>query len=141
MSDQALAQLDRFRDPVGGRQRRLRPWRCPLARPACRSGHQRRHASGADRPAVGGQAARLALLRLRLERPNLYLLDEPTNHLDIDGQEALEAELLERQATLLLVSHDRAFVRAVANRIWVIDAGRLVEVEDAGPVFDRLMDS
>ncbi|GGL73437.1 ATP-binding cassette domain-containing protein [Wenxinia marina] len=88
----------------------------------------------------GGQLARLALLRLRLERPNLYLLDEPTNHLDIEGQEALETELLEQGATALLVSHDRAFFRAVATRVWVIDGKRLVEVDDPDPVFDRLMD-
>ena len=42
----------------------------------------------------GGQKARLAMLVLRLTNPNFYLLDEPTNHLDIDGQEALEGELL-----------------------------------------------
>ena len=45
----------------------------------------------------GGQKARLAMLILRLERPNFYLLDEPTNHLDIEGQEALEAELMESE--------------------------------------------
>ncbi len=79
----------------------------------------------------GGQKMRLAMLVLRLEHPNLYLLDEPTNHLDIDGQEALEAELRAHDATALLVSHDRTFVRRVANRFWQIDAGTLQEV--AGP--------
>ena len=77
----------------------------------------------------GGQKARLALLLLRLKRPNFYLLDEPTNHLDIEGQEALEAELCAQGAACLLVSHDRAFVRAVATRFWQIDCTRLVEVE------------
>ena len=77
----------------------------------------------------GGQKARLAMLVLRLTAPNFYLLDEPTNHLDIDGQEALEAELLEREASCLLVSHDRSFVRAVGNRFWLIEKKRLVEVE------------
>ena len=89
----------------------------------------------------GGQSARLAMLLLRLARPNFYLLDEPTNHLDIEGQEALEEELLAHGATCLLVSHDRAFVRAVASRVWVIEGKRLVEVEDPDPVFDRLMES
>ena len=51
------------------------------------------------------------MLLLRLAQPNFYLLDEPTNHLDIEGQEALEDELLEHQASCLLVSHDRNFVR------------------------------
>jgi ATPase subunit of ABC transporter with duplicated ATPase domains len=85
-----------------------------------------------DRPIgklSGGQRARLGMLALRLANPNFYLLDEPTNHLDIDAQEALEAELLEREASCLLVSHDRSFVRAVGNRFWLIDKRRLVEVD------------
>jgi ATPase subunit of ABC transporter with duplicated ATPase domains len=77
----------------------------------------------------GGQRARLAMLALRLANPNFYLLDEPTNHLDIDGQEALESELMAREASCLLVSHDRSFVRAVGNRFWLIENRRLVEVE------------
>jgi ATPase subunit of ABC transporter with duplicated ATPase domains len=77
----------------------------------------------------GGQKARLAMLLLRLARPNFYLLDEPTNHLDIEGQVALEAELRAQGATCLLVSHDRAFVRAVGTRFWVIERGKLVEAE------------
>jgi ATPase subunit of ABC transporter with duplicated ATPase domains len=87
----------------------------------------------------GGQRARLAMLLLRLAKPNFYLLDEPTNHLDIQGQEMLESELIEHGAACLLVSHDRAFVRAVATRIWLITGKRLVEVDDPEPVFDRLM--
>ncbi|MBX9450833.1 MAG: ATP-binding cassette domain-containing protein [Mesorhizobium sp.] len=78
----------------------------------------------------GGQKARLMMLMLRLAYPNFYLLDEPTNHLDIEGQEALEAELLAHEATSLLVSHDRSFIRAVANRFWLIDQRKLVEVDD-----------
>jgi ATPase subunit of ABC transporter with duplicated ATPase domains len=77
----------------------------------------------------GGQKARLGMLLLRLAQPNFYLLDEPTNHLDIEGQEALEDELLEHQASCLLVSHDRNFVRAVANRFWLIEKKKLVELE------------
>lgn len=77
----------------------------------------------------GGQKARLGMLVLRLTNPNFYLLDEPTNHLDIDGQEALETELLKHEASCLLVSHDRSFVRAVGNRFWLIEKKRLVEVE------------
>ncbi len=77
----------------------------------------------------GGQKARLGMLVLRLTNPNFYLLDEPTNHLDIEAQEALERELTAREASCLFVSHDRAFVRAVANRFWVIEKRRLVEVE------------
>ncbi|SOC35390.1 ATPase subunit of ABC transporter with duplicated ATPase domains [Rhizobium subbaraonis] len=83
----------------------------------------------------GGQKARLGMLVLRLAEPNFYLLDEPTNHLDIEGQEALERELMAQQASCLFVSHDRSFVRAVANRFWVIERRRLVEVEDAETFF------
>jgi ATPase subunit of ABC transporter with duplicated ATPase domains len=77
----------------------------------------------------GGQKARLGMLVLRLTQPNFYLLDEPTNHLDIEGQEALEDELMEHQASCLLVSHDRNFVRNVGNRFWLIERKRLVELE------------
>src|SRR6267154_1929380 len=77
----------------------------------------------------GGQKARLGMLLLRLAQPNFYLLDEPTNHLDIEGQEALEGELMDHQASCLLVSHDRNFVRTVGNRFWLIERKRLVEPE------------
>ena len=78
----------------------------------------------------GGQKARLAMLILRLQQPNFYLLDEPTNHLDIEGQEALEEELISHGASCLLVSHDRSFLRNVGNRFWQIDRKRLIEVDD-----------
>jgi ATPase subunit of ABC transporter with duplicated ATPase domains len=77
----------------------------------------------------GGQKARLGMLVLRLTQPNVYLLDEPTNHLDIEGQEALEDELMDHQASCLLVSHDRSFVRNVGNRFWLIERKKLVELE------------
>ena len=83
----------------------------------------------------GGQKARLAMLLLRLSSPNFYLLDEPTNHLDIEGQEALEDELLTKGATCLLVSHDRHFVRSVGSRFWQIIGKRLTEVADPEDFF------
>ncbi len=83
----------------------------------------------------GGQRARLAMLVLRLTNPNFYLLDEPTNHLDIEGQQALEGELLAHDATCLLVSHDRSFVRAVGSRFWQIIGKKLVEVDDPEAFF------
>ena len=86
-------------------------------------------------PLSGGQKARLAMLLLRLQQPNFYLLDEPTNHLDIEGQEALESELLTQGATCLLVSHDRSFVRNVGSRFWLIDKKRLIEVDDPEAFF------
>ena len=89
----------------------------------------------------GGQRARLAMLALRLARPNFYLLDEPTNHLDIEGQEALEAELTAGESSGLLVSHDRSFVRAVGNRFWRIDRRRLLEVDDPETFFREAMEA
>ena len=81
----------------------------------------------------GGQRARLAMLILRLRNPNFYLLDEPTNHLDIDGQEALEHELIAHGASCLVVSHDRSFLRNVGNRFWWIRGKRLEEVDSPEP--------
>ncbi len=83
----------------------------------------------------GGQRMRLAMLVLRLTKPNFYLLDEPTNHLDIEGQETLEEELTKHEATSLFVSHDRAFVRAIANRFWQIEGKKMVEVDSPEPFF------
>ncbi|KUM26367.1 ABC transporter [Mesorhizobium loti] len=83
----------------------------------------------------GGQRSRLMMLVLRLINPNFYLLDEPTNHLDIDGQEALEDELLKHQASCLLASHDRSFIRAIGNRFWLIEKRRLIEVDSPEAFF------
>jgi ATPase subunit of ABC transporter with duplicated ATPase domains len=89
----------------------------------------------------GGQKARLMMLVLRLTDPNFYLLDEPTNHLDIDGQEALEEELLAHQASCVLASHDRSFIRAVGNRFWLIEKRRLVEVDSPEAFFRSVADT
>ncbi|RRH95652.1 ABC transporter ATP-binding protein [Mesorhizobium tamadayense] len=83
----------------------------------------------------GGQRSRLMMLVLRLINPNFYLLDEPTNHLDIEGQEALEEELMKHQASCLLASHDRSFIRAVGNHFWLIEKRRLVEVDGPDEFF------
>ncbi|WP_292319911.1 ATP-binding cassette domain-containing protein, partial [Mesorhizobium sp.] len=88
----------------------------------------------------GGQRSRLMMLVLRLTNPNFYLLDEPTNHLDIDGQEALEEELLKHHASCLLASHDRAFIRAVCNRFWLIEKRRLIEVDSPEEFFHLVAD-
>lgn len=87
----------------------------------------------------GGQRARLAMVLLRLARPNFYLLDEPTNHLDIGGQEALEAELAEQEAAALIVSHDRRFVEGAGNRFWLIDGRKLREVDGPEGYFRAAM--
>jgi ATP-binding cassette subfamily F protein 3 len=66
----------------------------------------------------GGQRSRVALARLTLHGANLLLLDEPTNHLDLDTQEILEQVLRQFPGTILLVTHDRYLVQALATHIW-----------------------
>lgn len=69
----------------------------------------------------GGEGSRLALAKLALTNANLLLLDEPTNHLDIPSQEILQEVLDNYQGTILLVSHDRYLIDALATQIWEID--------------------
>ena len=68
----------------------------------------------------GGERGRLALAKLSLSNANLLLLDEPTNHLDIPSQEVLQSVLAEFKGTILLVSHDRYLIDALATQIWEI---------------------
>jgi ATP-binding cassette subfamily F protein 3 len=72
----------------------------------------------------GGERGRVALAKLALAGANLLLLDEPTNHLDIPSQEVLQAVLAEFPGTILLVSHDRYLIDALATQIWSVDAMR-----------------
>ncbi len=69
----------------------------------------------------GGERGRLALAKLALQDTNLLLLDEPTNHLDIPSQEILQSVLDSYKGTILLVSHDRYLVDALATQIWEIN--------------------
>jgi ATP-binding cassette subfamily F protein 3 len=69
----------------------------------------------------GGERGRLALAKLALEDTNLLLLDEPTNHLDITSQEVLQSVLDSYEGTILLVSHDRYLIDALATQIWEIN--------------------
>ena len=71
----------------------------------------------------GGERGRLALAKLSLSNANLLLLDEPTNHLDIPSQEVLQSVLSEFKGTILLVSHDRYLIDALATQIWEIIPG------------------
>nr|WP_214653063.1 ABC-F family ATP-binding cassette domain-containing protein [Mucilaginibacter segetis] len=74
----------------------------------------------------GGQKKRLALAKLLIEDPELYILDEPTNHLDIDTIEWLEKLLTEGSKTILMVTHDRYFLDNVCNEILEIDRGKII---------------
>jgi len=74
----------------------------------------------------GGQKKRLALAKLLIEDPDLYILDEPTNHLDIDTIEWLEKLLTEGNKTILMVTHDRYFLDNVCNEILEIDKGKII---------------
>lgn len=73
----------------------------------------------------GGQRKRLALAKLLIDDPDVYILDEPTNHLDIETIEWLENFLTTGQRTILLVTHDRYFLDNVSTQIMELDRGKL----------------
>ena len=75
--------------------------------------------------ASGGERRRAALAKLMAEAPELMLLDEPTNHLDIQAIEWLEAELKSTRCAYVLISHDRAFLRALTKATHWIDRGEV----------------
>jgi len=73
----------------------------------------------------GGEQTRAALARLVIADPDLLLLDEPTNHLDLDALEWLEEHLRRRSGSLVVASHDRAFLDATVTRVWELRDRRL----------------
>ncbi len=73
----------------------------------------------------GGEQTRAALARLVIADPDLLFLDEPTNHLDLDALEWLEGHLRRRAGSLLVASHDRAFLDATVTRVWELRDRRL----------------
>jgi ATP-binding cassette subfamily F protein uup len=85
----------------------------------------------------GGRKRQTLLARALVRQPDVLLLDEPTNHLDVDAIEWMEEFLVDRGATLLFVTHDRAFLRRLATRIVELDRGRLV---DWGTDYDSYLD-
>ncbi|ALQ50358.1 ABC-F family ATP-binding cassette domain-containing protein [Nitrosomonas ureae] len=80
-----------------------------------------------DRPVAtfsGGEKSRLALAMLAWQKPHFLLLDEPTNHLDLDMRDALTLALEAYTGAVVLVSHDRSLVRAVADELWLVADGQ-----------------
>ena len=77
----------------------------------------------------GGERARVALLKLILQKPNFLVLDEPTNHLDAASREVLEDALSEYEGTLLCVSHDRYFVNRLAGRILYFSGSEVLSLD------------
>ena len=71
----------------------------------------------------GGERARVALAKILVHPGNVLLMDEPTNHLDLETSESLTAALRTFDGTLVFVSHNRAFIRELATRLWVVDGG------------------
>lgn len=75
----------------------------------------------------GGERSRLRLCMLMDERINFLILDEPTNHLDIASREWIETAVEAFDGALLFVSHDRYFINRFANRIWMLEEGKVVD--------------
>lgn len=90
--------------------------------------------------ASGGERRRAALAKLMGEAPDLMLLDEPTNHLDIEAIAWLEAELGRTRAAFVLISHDRAFLRALTRATLWIDRGAVRRQEKGFEAFEAWRD-
>ncbi len=75
----------------------------------------------------GGERGRLALCKLLLEPYNLLLLDEPTNHLDIRSKDILKRALIDYEGTVIMVSHDRDFMKGICNRLFEFREGHVKE--------------
>ena len=88
----------------------------------------------------GGEQTRAALARLVIANPDLLLLDEPTNHLDLDALEWLEEHLRRRTGSLVVASHDRAFLDATVTRIWELRDRRMTAFRGDYSAYHRQRD-
>jgi ATP-binding cassette subfamily F protein uup len=84
----------------------------------------------------GGEGRRVSLAHALVGEPDILLLDEPTNHLDIAAIEWLEERLAAHSAGILLISHDRAFLKRLSRRTFWLERGRLIEHEEGYAAFD-----
>jgi ATP-binding cassette subfamily F protein 3 len=79
----------------------------------------------------GGETARVALAMMMLSGANFLIFDEPTNHLDVESIEALEDAIEAFDGTVLLVSHDRALLRALTTRVWVLHRNHITDFDSS----------
>jgi len=75
----------------------------------------------------GGEKARVALAKALISKANFLVMDEPTNHLDISSVDILTSALQQYKGSLIMVSHDRQFIDAIANKIWYIEDKKIKE--------------
>ncbi|PIE10532.1 MAG: glycosyl transferase family 1 [Rhodobacterales bacterium] len=87
----------------------------------------------------GGQKARLSLMLATLDAPHLLILDEPTNHLDIESREALVEALTAYSGAVVLVSHDMHLLSLAADRLWLVQDGRVTPYEDDLDAYRRML--
>ncbi len=90
--------------------------------------------------ASGGERRRAALARILARAPDLMLLDEPTNHLDVAAIGWLEQYLAETRAAVVVISHDRAFLRALTDRILWVDRGEVRRLDQGFAAFEEWRD-
>ena len=84
----------------------------------------------------GGEKSRLSLAKMLLEPSNLLILDEPTNHLDMHSKDILKNALIQYDGTLIVVSHDRDFLKGISNRVFEFRKGAVKEYP--GDIYDFL---